>query len=91
MSEANCSIKGCSTSRRTKRIIIFKILKANNVTQKECRDELVNFITRYKEIDQDLRREIKEDRLNICEKHPSIDDMYHCKCFFFVSFSVYCL
>ena len=66
MPGANCSIKGCSTSRRTKGKSIFKIPKASNVTQEKWRNELVNVITRDREIDQDLRRQIKEDRLHIC-------------------------
>ena len=91
MPGANCSIKGCSISRRTKGISIFKIPKASNVTQEKWRNELVNVITRDREIDQDLRRQIKEDRLHICEKHFNTDDMYPCKYCFLVSFSVNCL
>ena len=90
MPGANCSIKCYSTSRRTKRISIFKVLKASNVTQEEWRNELVNVITRDREIDQDLRRQIKDDRLHICEKHLNTDDMYPCK-YFFPFFPVYCL
>ena len=82
MPGVNCSVKGCSTSRRTKGISIFKIPKASNVTQEEWRNEMVSVITRDREIDQDLRRKIKEDRLHICEKHFNKDDMYHCKHFF---------
>ena len=51
----------------------------------------MNVITRDREIDKDLRRQVKEDRLHICEKHSNKDEMYHCKYFFLVSFSVYCL
>ena len=91
MPGANCSVKGCSTSRRTKGISIFKISKASNVTQEKWRNELMNVITRDREIDQDLGRQIKEDRLHICEKHFNANDMYHCKYCFLVSFSVNCL
>ena len=91
MPGANYSIKGCSTARRAKEISIFKIPKASNVSQEEWRNELVNVITKDRKIDQDLRRQIKEDRLHICERHFNIDDMYHCKYFILVSFSVCCL
>ena len=30
---------------------------------------MINIITRDREIDSDLRRQINEDRLHICEKH----------------------
>ena len=91
MPGANCSIKGCSTFRRTKGISIFKIHKASNVSQEEWRNELVNVITRDREVDQDFRRQIKEDRLHICRRHFNTDNMYHCKYFILVSFSVCCL
>ena len=91
MPGVNCSIKGCSTSRRTKGISIFKIPKASNVTQKELRNELVSVITRDREIDQDLGRQIKEDGIHICEKHFNTDDMYHCKHFFLVYSFAYSL
>ena len=91
MPGTNCSIKGCSTSRRTKGIIIFKIPQISNVTKEEWRNELGN--VRDREIDQDLRRQIKENRLHIYKKHFNTDDMYHCKhffsCFFFFLFIVY--
>ena len=90
MPGANCSIKGCSTSRRTKGISIFKIPKVSNVSQEEWRNELVNVLLRRdREIDQDLRREIKEDRLHICERHFNTDGMYPCKYFILVSFSIF--
>ena len=91
MAGANCSIKGCSTSRRTKGISIFKIPKTSNISQEEWRNELVNVITRDREINQDLRRQIKEDRLHICERHFNAGDMYYCEYFILVSFSVCCL
>ena len=91
MPEANYSIKGCSTSRRAKGISIFKIPKASYVSQEEWRNEMVNIITKDRKINQDLRRQIKEGRLHICERHLNIDDMYHCKYFILVSFSVCCL
>ena len=51
MPGANCSVKGCSTSRRTKGISILKIPKASNKTQEEWRNELVNLIMRDSGID----------------------------------------
>ena len=46
-------------------------------------------LRRDREIDQDLRREIKEDRLHICERHFNTDGMYPCKYFILVSFSIF--
>ena len=40
---------------------------------------MINIITRDREIDSDLRRQINEDRLHICEKHFQPDEMYYCK------------
>ena len=40
---------------------------------------MINIITRDREIDSDLRRQINEDRLHIREKHFQPDEMYYCK------------
>ena len=40
---------------------------------------MINIITRDREIDSDLRRQIFEDRLHICEKHFQPGEMYYCK------------
>ena len=40
---------------------------------------MINFITRDREIDSDLRRHINEDRLHKCEKHFQPGEMYYCR------------
>ena len=86
MPGANCSIRGCSSSRRSKGIIIFNIppknLKLKDAEQEKQRNDMINIITRDREIDSDLRRQINEDRLHICEKHFQPDEMYYCKFIF---------
>ena len=83
MPGANCSIRGCSSSRRSKGISTFKVppknLKFKDAEQEKWRSDMINIITRDREIDSDLRRQINEDRLHICEKHFQSDEMYYCK------------
>ena len=77
------SLRGCSSYRRSKGITIFKIppknLKFKDAEQEKWRRDMINIITRDREIDSDLRRQINEDRLHICEKHFQPDEMYYCK------------
>ena len=40
---------------------------------------MINIITRDSDIDSDLRWQINDDRLDICEKHFQPDEMYYCK------------
>ena len=86
MPGANYSIRGCSSSRRSKGISIFNIPKKNlkfkDAEQEKWRNDMINIITRDREIDSDLRRQIIEDRLHICEKHFQPDEMYYCKFIF---------
>ena len=86
MPGANCSIRGCSFSRRSKGISIFNIpqknLKLKDAEQEKWRNYMINIITRDREIDSDFRRQINEDRLHICEKHFQSDEMYYCKFIF---------
>ena len=67
MPGANCSIAGCSTSRRHKGISIFKIPKAKSEVPEyiKWREDLINVIARDRVIDSHLKRQINEDRLHI--------------------------
>ena len=69
MPGANCSIFGCSTSRRKSRISIFKLPSGEDDLSKKTREEWVSQITRNRVVDADLRRQINEGKLHACEKH----------------------
>ena len=69
MPGANCSIFGCSTSRKKFGISIFKLPSGEDDLSKKTREEWVNQITRNCVIDADLRRQINEGKLHVCEKH----------------------
>lgn len=66
---ANCSIFGCSTNRRHKGISIFSLPKGKDELSSRTRDEWVRVITRDREIDKDLRRQIDSGTVHVCEKH----------------------
>ena len=78
---ANCSIAGCNTSRKHKGISIFKIPKAKSEVPEHIkqREDLINVITRDRVIDSDLKRQINEDRLHICENYLKKEEIEHCK------------
>ena len=65
----NCSIFGCSTSRRHSGISIFKIPSGEDDLSRKTQEQWVNQITRNRVIDADLRRQINERKLHVCEKH----------------------
>ena len=69
MPAANCSIFGCSTSWRHSGISIFKIPSGEDDVSRKTREQWVNQITRNRVIDADLRRQINERKLHVCEKH----------------------
>lgn len=70
MPGANCSIYGCSTSRKSKGISIFKVPSSgNDEYNTQCREKIVNIITKSREIDAGLRRKIEARTLHTCELH----------------------
>ena len=66
---ANCSIFGCSTNRRHTGISIFSLPTGKDESSAKTRDEWVRVITRNREVDKDLRRQINTGTLHVCEKH----------------------
>ena len=75
----NCAIFGCSSNRRNKGISLFKLPTANDEETKLWRREMLNIITKDRVIDSNLKNQIDNDSIHICEKHFLITDMYICK------------
>jgi hypothetical protein len=55
MPGANCSIYGCSTSRRNLNIGIFKLPMAKDDLHKKWREELVSIVTKDRVMDASLK------------------------------------
>ena len=81
MPGANCSIYGCNTSRKQHGVGIFKLPKAINDKYKEWREGWLKVITKTRVLDDDLKRQIENDKLHICEKHFRNEDVDVCKFF----------
>ena len=75
----NCSIYGGPSSGRYKGIRIFKIPSGNDPKTVEWRVKLVNIVTKDRVADKPLRDRIAANRVYICEKHFSEDQMWICK------------
>ena len=73
MPRANCSIFGCTKSRLTKGLAIFGIPKKDDEWTRDWRENLVNIITKAREIDADLRGQIERKLLHICKLHFAED------------------
>ena len=65
----NCAIFGCSTSRRNKGISIFKVPLPNNEFNKKWNRDLINIITKDRQVDEPLKKRIASCNLYICERH----------------------
>ena len=53
-------------------------MKLTDAQQVKQRKDMINIITRDKEIDSDLRQQTNEDILHMCEKHFQPDEIYQC-------------
>lgn len=73
----NCSIYGCTVSRRAKYkgLSIFKVPAGENQFDKSWREKLVDVVIRDREVDHALRDRIQRKKIYICEKHFSEDQM----------------
>ena len=72
----NCAIFGCSASRRNKGISFFKVPLPNNELNKKWGSELINVITKDREVDAALKHRIETRKLFICEQHFMQDQYY---------------
>ena len=72
----NCAIFGCSASRRNKGISFFKVPLPNNEVNKKWGSELINIITKDREVDASLKQRIETRKIFICEQHFSEDQYY---------------
>ena len=69
MPGANCSIFGCSTSRKSKGCGIFKLPAPSNEFNKKWKDDILNIITKIRVADESLKRKIADNTVHIWEKH----------------------
>ena len=64
----NCSVYDCGSCRRTTGIGIFKVPLAKDDAHKRWRDQWLGEIKKTREMDQDFRRQINDDKIYACEK-----------------------
>ena len=82
MPGVNCSVYDCGSCRRTKGIGIFKVPLAKDDAHRRWCDEWLGEIKKTREMDQDFRRQINDDKIYPCEKHFDPKDIEICKyCF----------
>ena len=72
----NCTIPGCSISRKDKGISIFKVPLPNNEFSKKWSQGLINIILKYRQGDKSLNERIESHKLFVCEKHFTADQIY---------------
>ena len=79
MPGANCSIYGCGTSRQHTGISIFRIPAKDDDLSTKTREAWVRIVTRDREIDSSLRKQIEQRTLHICERHFQKNLIQTCK------------
>ena len=79
MRGVNCSVFGCGSSRRTKGMGIWKLPLAKDEVHGKWRDEWLGEIKKTREMDQNFREQLKNDRIYTCERHFAPEDIEICK------------
>ena len=78
MPGSNCAIPGCGTTRRSKfsGISLFGLPPNNSEDSEKMkwREELLSIITKYRVVDEGLKKQICNNTLKICEKHFNDDE-----------------
>ena len=82
----NCVIVNCGTSRHQKEISLFKLPTPKDEFHKKWWRDMLNIITRDRETDANLNRQIEKDTFLICEKHFSEKQFYTCEFYIYLSF-----
>ena len=78
----NCAVFGCGSCgscRRTKGIGIWKLPAAKDEAHKKWRGDWLSEITKTREIDNEFRKRIENDKVFTCEKHFDAADFEICK------------
>ena len=77
---ANCSIFGCSSSRRKSGVAIFKVPQGDDEWSSNWRKSIISVVTKDRVIDKALRERIMKKNIFVCEKHYSEDQLIRCMC-----------
>ena len=77
MPGVNCSIVGCTVSRRSKYqgCGIYKVPSGEDEFETRWRNKLIAIITRDRAVDTDLRERINKKKLYICQRHLSSEQI----------------
>ena len=80
MPRASCSIFGCGTSRKHTAVGIFRISTGEDDLTKKTRDAWITVITKDREVDKNLRRQMDKRTLYyVCERHFGTKSIECCK------------
>ena len=77
---ANCSIFGCSNSRRKSGVAIFKVAQGDDEWSSNWRKSIISVVTKDRVIDKALRERIMNKNIFVCEKHYLEHQLIRCMC-----------
>ena len=75
---ANCSIFGCSSSRRKSGVAIFKVPQGDDEWSCNWRKSIISVVTKDRVIDKALRERIMKKNIFVSKKHYSEDQLIRC-------------
>ena len=75
---ANCSIFGCSSSRRKSGVAIFKITQGDDEWSCNWKKSIISVVTKDRIIDKALRERIMKKNIFVCERHYSEEQLIRC-------------
>ena len=75
----NCAVFGYGSCRRMKGIGIWKLPSAKDEAHSTWRKEWLGEIKKMKDLDQNFKELIENDRVFTCEKHFAAEDIEICK------------
>ena len=74
----DCSIFGCSSSRRISVVAIFKVSQGDDEWSSNWRKSIISIVTKGRVIDKALREKIMKKKFFACEKHYFEDQPIRC-------------
>ena len=75
---ANCSIFGCSGSRRKSGVAIFKIPRGDDEWSSNWRKSIISLVTKDRVIDKALKERIVKKNIFVYERHYSGNQLIRC-------------
>ena len=71
MPGTNCAVPGCKSyfKKGSSNLSFFRVTQQNDDWSKEWRDKVLTIFKKYREVDENFKRQLDSLEISICEKH----------------------